>query len=179
MSNGRIEQRWLFKIACDLSYDQKGDTTINPYLYLNMPINKNVAFSVFTEPFEIYNTSEELRQFRAGENKNGISPGDLYFLTSIQILSEQKWPIDLLFDLLLKTTTGKNFYDARHINAPAYFFELTMGKEVYNYKDLNIHLCSLISFIAWQVRTDRQNDAPGYGILGEVNHSHMQLKFSL
>ena len=163
----RVGEQWLVEAAGQLAWDPDGDTTVNPWFSLFIPLKDIAGFMIFSRPVEEFRTSERMRDFRNAHRQSGITPGDLYFLTMIQILDARKMPLDLAFHLMLKTTTGKGLADARHINAPAYYFDLTAGKS-WAAGRVTVSVSALISFIAWQAMVNAQDDAMGYGIAASV-----------
>ncbi len=143
----------------------------NPYLNLQIPVTKGkVALDFIYRPIEYYKTTEEigLERFcrrRACEGKDG---GDLYIGTLIHVLEQNKHFVDGNLEIYLKTTTGKDLADARHIDAPAYYFDLNLGKTIFNkdgfFRKMSVY--GMGGFYAWQVdlNNNRQDDAYLYGL---------------
>ena len=157
----------IFQSAYENHWDPAGDHTVNPYLYLMIPIKETVGFIIYTRPFETFQTTSALQQLRHADSSSGVSAGDLSFQTMIQLLNEQKSPISLTFNAAVKTTTGKDLNSARHINAPAYFIDFTCGKS-FMLDKWNVSFAAMIGFMAWQVNVDMQNDAPYGGVRLEL-----------
>jgi hypothetical protein len=166
-NRAHVGEQWLVEAAGQFAWDPDGDTTVNPWFSFFIPLKDIAGFMIFSRPVEEFHTSERMRDFRNARRQSGVTPGDLYFLTMIQILDARKLPLDLAFHLTLKTTTGKGLADARHINAPAYYFDLTAGRS-WAAGRATVSVSALISFIAWQAKVDAQDDAMGYGVAASV-----------
>jgi hypothetical protein len=153
-------------IAADGYYDSRGDRTVNPYLSISLPLPRHAAFTVFSRPVEYYETSEEMREYRHAQERSGTSKGDLYFQTSLFMLRQERHALNLAFHLTLKTTTGKDLENARHINAPAYYFHFAFGRRFLQSEGWlrAIELTGDFSFLAWESKFNQQNDALGLGI---------------
>ena len=149
----------------------RGEYAYNPYLNLQIPVTKNkVALDFIYRPIEYYKTTEEigLERFcrrRACEGKDG---GDVYIGTLIQLFRADKYFFDGNLEIYLKSTTGKDLADARHIDAPGYYFNVNLGKTLYEkegfLKKLSVY--TMTGFYAWQVdmNNNRQDDAYLYGL---------------
>lgn len=167
----RVGNDIWFELMGECHYNPAGDVTLDPYISFFFPLRDIAAFSFFSRPIEYFRTSDLIRDERHAKEASGLANGDLYFQTMIQFASEEKnRPLDIAFHLTLKTTTGKSLENARHINAPAYFFDFTGSKTLINNPALTLRAAALISFIAWQVNVDEQNDAYGYGLKIDVEN---------
>jgi len=165
----------------------EGEFAYNPYLRLNIPIAKNkVALDFTYRPFEYYETEELIRFERFGRNKElkGYTNGDLYIGTIVQLFDSTKIPFDATLRIVLKTTTGKDLANARHIDAPAYHFDVNLGKTIFQnlYFFDKISLYSMMGLYVWQADFDnnRQNDAYLYGLRSdfEIKSYMLSIAFS-
>jgi hypothetical protein len=157
-----VGKEWILEAAAQFAWDPFGDTTINPWFSLFIPLRGIAGFMIFSRPVEHFSTSPAMLDKRNAASLRGTTPGDLYFQTMIQILEQRRFLTDLAFHLTLKTTTGKGLGNARHINAPAYYFNLTGAKSMIA-GPTTITYAATVSFIAWQAAINAQDDAMGYG----------------
>jgi len=148
-----------------------GEYATNPYFNLQIPIVDNKAALEFIyRPFEYYDTEEFIRHERFGRNKDckGYAKSDLYIGTLVQLFNEDAHKIDAVIRIMLKTTTGKDFANARHTDAPGYHFDLNLGRTLYKsngfFKDISVY--TMTGLYVWQMEFDnnRQNDAYLYGL---------------
>lgn len=67
---------------------------------------------------------------RSARNRSaaGSGPGDVYFVFKVAVLSERHSLPGLALNIGLKTASGGNLEDARHIDAPAYWLDLGVGR---------------------------------------------------
>lgn len=149
----------------------RGEIALNPYLNLEIPISKNkIAIDLTYRPFEMYKTEDFIRDERIARKRSakGITTGDLYIGTIIQLFKPDKYPINANLRLTIKTTSGKDFANARHIDAPAYHFDVNIGKEFEfkNSKIKKIYFHSMFGLYVWQMQygLNMQNDAFLFGI---------------
>ena len=163
----------------------RGEYAYNPYFNLIVPVAKNkAALNFIYRPFEYYQTQEFIRFERHGRNKEckGFAKGDLYIGTLVQILNEEKHFVDGVLEIFLKTTTGKDLANGRHIDAPAYYFDLNLGKSVFKndgfLKDISFY--SMLGFYVWQAdfNNNRQNDAYLYGLRSDIEFKPLLLSLS-
>jgi len=165
---GIVKDRYEFHIGFN-GHFSKGDNTQDIYLRLYYPVLKNtVAIELYGVPVEHYDldekTSIERRiRHRKGE---GFASGDLYFSTIVQILRKDKY-FDLAFRMACKTASGGKLSDARFTDAPAYFFDLSAGKDIIFQNKWLDEMClhTMAGFYSWQMNlpNNQQNDAFLYG----------------
>jgi hypothetical protein len=147
----------------------KGDKTQNIFLDCYIPLIKNkVAVEFYGVPVEHYNMDEPTVIERRGRNRDGedYAVGDFYFSTIFQLIKNKKMP-DLSLRMACKTASGSHLSDARNTDAPGYFFDLSLGKDVLFTERFikKIRLHGMIGFYSWQMNLpeNRQNDAILYG----------------
>jgi len=163
----KIGFRTYFQSGVDYHFS-KEEYAVNPYFHLYFPIQKNrIAFEMYTRPIEYYKTNNRLRDERYMRDSipSGYSKGDTYFATRIRIWENFYRLPDLTLEVTLKTTTGKNLENARHINAPAYIFNGVFGNYIKGTDTAQIKLKWFIlagTFI-WQEGDNGQNDSFLYG----------------
>lgn len=171
VTNGTVPENLEFQIATDFHFS-KGDKTQNIFLWINYPVVKNIiSMEFYVVPFEHYKMTEEMRDLRFSRDYDGegISGGDIYFATLIQILKEKdRWP-DIALRLTCKTASSENLGGARFTDSPGYFFDLSFGKKI----SPGIKLSGMAGFYVWQIDyyngliTHRQDDAFLFGISAE------------
>ena len=169
-----IGYRTYFQMGADYHFSNE-ERTANPYIHLYFPIQKNrIAFEMYTRPIEYYETNKRLRDERYMRDSiaKGHSKGDTYFATRVRIWQHLYRLPDLTLEATLKTTTGKNLENARHINAPAYTFNGVLGKNIIGRDTSQTRLRWFLvagTFI-WQMNDNQQNDSFLYGVGLELKH---------
>ncbi|MDD3875807.1 MAG: hypothetical protein PHT69_04250 [Bacteroidales bacterium] len=170
VNDAKIKDNIYFESAFEY-HKGRGEFAMNPFFNLNIPVaNKKVSIDFIYRPFEYYETEEFIRQERYGRNREckDIAKGDLYIGTFVQLLSEEYKALDAQLRIVLKTTTGKDLANGRHTDAPAYHFDLNLGKTIFEndgfLKKMNFY--SMAGLYVWQMEFDnnRQNDAYLYGL---------------
>ncbi|MBD3317774.1 MAG: hypothetical protein GF344_18475 [Chitinivibrionales bacterium] len=164
-----VGTRIILALTAEYHFDPHEEITVNPHFSLLIPVRGIVAVSVFGRPVEYFETSEERRRSRCADNSKGWSAGDLYFQTSVELLDAMKHFLGISLNIGFKSTTGKGFHSARHINAPGYWVDLSVGHLHEGRGLLSIRVQSSISFIGWQTNINEQNDAVGYNLCGELS----------
>jgi hypothetical protein len=139
-----------------------------------------VALQLFGVPVEHYIVDTATRDFRKGRNRSteGWEPGDLYASTLIQILKDRKFP-DVTLGISFKTAAG-SLNSARFTDAPAYYFHLGFGKDIFAEKPVDLRLSLMTGFYVWQVYHESffQNDAFLFGAGVEAEWRSFILKES-
>jgi hypothetical protein len=66
----------------------------------------------------------------------------------------------------LKSASGNSFGTARVYDAPGYFFDVAVGRDIIKSSDSKIVFRTALSagFLCWQTGNGRQNDAVMYGV---------------
>ncbi len=184
LGNAKTAQRTSLKVAAEYHKSHR-EMAVNPYLNLDMVVVKDkVALNFIYRPFEYYETDAYIRHERYGRNKDrkGYAKSDLYIGTLIQILDAEKHPLDAQLRIMLKTTSGKDFANGRHTDAPAYLFDLNFGKQLFQSDNFisEISLYSMAGLFVWQMEFDnnRQNDAYLYGLRTDVQLQHFRCSFT-
>jgi len=181
VNNAKVGSKLEFETAFEY-HKGRGEMAYNPYLNLTIPAAKEkVALNFIYRPFEYYKTEEFIRYERLGRNQSckGIAKGDLYIGTIVQMFNQDKHFADGTLEIFLKTTTGKDLANARHIDAPAYYFNLNLGKKLYQSTRLikEISLYTMLGMYVWQAdfNNNRQNDAYLYGLKTDVDFGFLSL----
>ena len=129
IADGSISQKLSLETDIDLHFSP-GDKTQNLFLDLNIPIQEKVNLKIWWAPIEHFSTDTNTRDMRRarGKDPEGWSVGDVYIATVIALAqNHDKWP-DVTLGINIKTASGNNLENARHTDAPAYYFDLAFGK---------------------------------------------------
>ncbi|MBX7113260.1 MAG: hypothetical protein K1X64_02915 [Myxococcaceae bacterium] len=137
---------------------------------LTMPFRVEVPFlgraSVLVEgqPFEWWLASVETRAAWQPSTWNGFSKADIRIGGKFLIFNGGlQWP-SVSLRALVKTTTGKDFFDHRFINAPGYLFDLLFSHRFVLPRGWSIDAVFNGGFLAWQQGAFGQNDAPSFSL---------------
>lgn len=166
--NGLIQKRISLESRADMHLSG-GDNTFNLFAKLDVPLfNGRVALEAFMVPIEVYKMDTITRDERAVRDRDaeGVTVGDLYISTKIQLLRDHKgWP-DLMLGITLRTASGGHPGNARYTDAPGYYFDLSAGKSYRTGTNLYIRPYFMLGFYVWQTNDDLhfQNDAFLYGL---------------
>lgn len=166
MKNGLIKSEGEAKISTGLHL-KEGDNTQNISGYFMIPFAKSkIAFEVYGVIIEKYQMSEQVRDERVARDKDGkgITPGDIYFSTLIQLSRNRKFPNTLL-RLATKTASGGAYYAARYSDSPGYFFDISFSKDLNTPKMATLRPFASMGFYSWQTNDEEnlQNDAFMFG----------------
>ncbi len=116
-----------------ISNNASGEYDQTVYMLLNSVIVPNyISLEVNNAIVEHYSMDIQRRIDDAtwyGIGK-GNSAGDINVNSTIQIIRNVQYLPDVAIRFNVKTTTGKNDWDARHIDAPGYFFDIAFGKDL-------------------------------------------------
>jgi hypothetical protein len=166
----RITDRWEVENAMEF-HRAIGDQTNNLFHYVSIPMaSERVSLALTYRAVEWYSMSPEVRDFRRARDASGSGSGegDVWIASAFQLVRQDKspnWP-DLMLQVTVKTTAGKNFENARHTNSPGYIFDLHAGRTI----EREGHLLHKVQFFGqaglfvWQQGINSQNDAFNFAI---------------
>jgi hypothetical protein len=181
IQDGSLPQYSELEICVD-NHFSSGDQTANLYTSLYIPLfSKRVGLNLSVVPIEYYEMDTATRDIRRARDYDGkgISGGDIYIGTFIQLIKDKKFP-DVLLTINLKTASGTGLSAARFTDSPGYFFDVSVGKDIKpNSRVLKcIRPYVLCGFYSWQVNRDDnlQNDAFLYGAGVNLCFSEFKLK---
>ena len=165
-NRGDIPKHSEVEIATDFHFG-KGETTQNLFFrYLQSYANGRVAIEFYGFPLEHYKTTPEIRDKRHSiiYEAEDISFGDIYFASHMKLFNEGKYTPSVVFRIACKTAPGE-LYGARWTDTPAYFLDLSAGKDFALSKETKLRLYGMIGFYCWQTTDDvfLQNDALEWG----------------
>jgi hypothetical protein len=162
----------------------KGDPTQDLFAkyYRSFAENK-IAIELYWIVVEHYAMSTYIRdeRFARDFDGKGLTIGDFYFSTLIQVIKGKKFP-DTMFRMACRTASGNQLDAARYTDSPGYFFDFSFSKEYpcKNEKFTFLPFAS-VGFYSWQIydEINVQDDAFMYGIGGEFKCSHWTFSNSL
>ncbi|WP_157716583.1 hypothetical protein [Roseivirga ehrenbergii] len=177
-------------ISFDIRYEYhqgNGDITNNAFLQLNLPIKRDKAmFYVNSIPLESWNVDASTRDERRmmGISGKGKTTGDIAFGIIYKIFTEKKnWPFNFAMRAHAKTTTGGNLANARYTDASMLYWEGSFSRSFFEQENSRFLGKMMLGFYTYQTNvnrlingaTERQNDAPLYGLGLEYHHSKWQI----
>ncbi len=154
------------------------DKTTDLAVKLTIPLfTDRINLSLWMPVMEAYKYSMERMEtcrLPDGSEMSGYVGGDLYVSTDIWVLRSEKHWIDASLRAAMKTASGNGFANARHYDAPGYFFDATIAKP-FNFHDSYIRefrIAASGGFLCWQTDNGRQNDAVMYGLMLKASSRH-------
>jgi hypothetical protein len=165
--NGKVESIGTVEIGA-VGHFSNGDNTQNLFTKIYYPVvPRLIAIEGYVVPLEHFKMDTATRDIRAARIKSGegTAGGDIYFGTVIQLVRDKKFP-DVTFRMTCRTASGTNVSAARYTDAPGYFFDLSMGKDLKTKSFFNIiRPFGMIGFYSYQTNNAdfRQDDAFLYG----------------
>lgn len=167
VKRGFLSEKSEFEITAS-NHFHSGDPTQDISGRVFIPFAKGkIAVEMYGVLLEYYHYSEAIRneRFSRVEDGRGISNGDFYFSTLIQLSKDRKFP-NTLFRFTAKTASGNTLSGARYIDAPGYFFDLSFSEDYGSKDNLIFRPYAMIGFYSWQTNDELnlQNDAFLYGV---------------
>lgn len=130
LKNGCLSSDTQFELGTEGHYSV-GDQTINLHTDLYLPLfTDRAALQITYRPVEWYQTDTITRDLRRSReyDPSGLSFGDFYVGTYIQLIKGHPSLPDLLLSANIKTASGTNLAGARHTDSPGYWFDATFSK---------------------------------------------------
>src|SRR6478735_1334132 len=131
IKKGVVGNNFYLKAGGEVQFGN-GDLTRNTTAALYYPIVPGkVAVELYGIPYEAYTLTEGIKQKRRilDQNNAGHVWGDYYVGTILQVVKDKVYLPDIALAFTLKTASGNHLLNARFTDAPAYFFDLSFGKE--------------------------------------------------
>lgn len=180
IKQAHISDEWRIELRQE-NHLAKGDQTYNIYGSVTAPLGKNANFEVFVVPLEYYQISDtNIRDMRVirSLNPKGLSGGDIWFGTNIQLVRDHERFSNLMLSAYCKTASGLNLNDARYTDAPAYHFQLSMGSKKVSEpqsSQLKVHAYGHLGVFIWQQYDveNLQDDAILYGFGMQITKSRI------
>ncbi len=180
--DGSLSHKTTLEVSLDNHFSH-GDFTNNLYTELYMPLfSDRVGLNISIVPIEYYKIDTITRDLRRVRDVGGegISGGDFYIGTFIQIVKNKERFPDVLLTINLKTASGDNLSSARFTDSPGYFLDLSFGKEINVNQSIikSVRPYAIVGFYAWQTNRDDyfQNDALLFGIGFNLLFENLELK---
>jgi hypothetical protein len=168
MNDGKVLQKHNAEISTDFfwGYGDETQSLFTKFAYVFIP--GRLAVSSWGVLAEHYKTTEAVRDERASLNQNTEGTtliGDFYISTMIGVLKEKTYFPDINLEIVLKTSSSDLPKNARFMDTPGYYFNLTAGKSVFFRHSIidEIRFSGNIGFLCYQTNTAYQNDAPLFG----------------
>lgn len=177
MSDGTTSDKLKVELAadgfvCSATSSLSDDITADLFARLTVPLfTDRVNLVVWMPVVEWYRSGPQINALRRVQNPDrwitGFDSGDAYVSTDILVLDEKKRGCALVLRAALKSASGNSFGTARVYDAPGYFFDVSVGRNIYQSYDRKTVLRTALStgFLCWQTADGRQNDAVMYGAL--------------
>lgn len=156
---------------------REGDPTQDFFAkyYRSFAENK-IAIELYGVVVERYAMSEFIRDERIARDFDGkgMTNGDLYFSTLIQLVKGRKFP-DTMLRMACRTASGNQLEGARYSDSPGYFFDLSFSKE-FSGQNEKMSFLPFFSggFYSWQTNDELnlQNDAYMYAVGADLKWSN-------
>ncbi len=157
-----------------------GDVTAGMSAKCIIPLfSSRVNLSLWMPVFEYYYVNSEVNQIRRvpyeGELE-GWDSGDVYVSTDIQLFTQSLHGADMVLRTALKSASGNTYSKARYYDAPGYFFDVAIGRDLVAYAGTVVRVAASTGFLCWQTDVGRQNDAVMYGIQASWTHGKWDFK---
>lgn len=157
-----------------------GDVTAGMSLKCVIPLFSSRANVVVWMPaFEYYYVNEEVNNIRRVPYEGilkGWDSGDVYISTDVQLFTQQLHGADVAIRAALKSASGNTYAKARYYDAPGYFFDIAIGREMTMYHNSKVRISASGGFLCWQTDVGRQNDAVMYGVQAAWNCRKLYVK---
>ena len=180
MTDGTTSDKLKVELAldgfvCHSTSSMIDDVTSDIFAKLTVPLfTDRVNLVVWMPVIETFRSGPQINALRRIQNPDrwitGVDSGDAYVSTDILILDEEKRGCGLVLRAALKSASGNSFSTARVYDAPGYFFDVSLGRNVYVSSNNKTIFRTAVSagFLCWQTANGRQNDAVMYGILASL-----------
>lgn len=160
---------------CSMTSNPTDDVTFDVFAKATIPLfTDRVNLVVWMPVVEWFRSGPAVNALRRVQDPgrwiSGVDSGDAYVSTDILILDERKRGCGLVLRAALKSASGNSFGTARVYDAPGYFFDVAVGRDIVKSSDGKTVLRTALStgFLCWQTGNGRQNDAVMYGALASL-----------
>lgn len=182
---GRVNDRISAALSGDyvmgrLAGSENKDHTEAVSFEVNVPLwSDRVSLTVWGEMHEWYKDNPAVREMRRVDPKYPLSDhdaGSVYFSLNMLVLKERQYSPSIAVRAATLTATGDNYEQARHFDAPGYFFDLSAGKSLYFGEHRELRASLSAGFLCWQIDRGTQNDAFLFG--AKLSYSNSLIKLS-
>ena len=172
MSAGETSEELMVEISGSYfrGFDQSNSFTSN--LRLNIPLfSRWVNLEAWYSVMDFYQLNNQWKNVA----------GDIYVSTNIQVLHKDWFKGEYIPSAVarigIKTASGGDFDNRRFIDAPGYFFDLTIAEKIKfeNSWARSLSIAGSIGFYCWQTGRAEQNDAYMYGLRAEYEAEYFRL----
>ena len=160
---------------CSMTSQPTDDITLDLFAKATIPLfTDRVNLVIWMPMVEWFRSGPAVNVMRRVQDPDrwisGVDSGDAYVSTDILILDERKRGCGLVLRAALKSASGNSFGTARVYDAPGYFFDVAVGRDVVKSADGKTVFRTALStgFLCWQTANGRQNDAVMYGALASL-----------
>ena len=166
---------------CSMTSNPTDDVTFDVFAKATIPLfTDRVNLVIWMPVVEWFRSGPAVNALRRVQNPDrwisGVDSGDAYVSTDILILDERKRGCGLVLRAALKSASGNSFGTARVYDAPGYFFDVAVGRDIVKSADGKTVFRTALStgFLCWQTGNGRQNDAVMYGALASLKTGHFK-----
>lgn len=168
LRSGKVSERFEVELRGEYHH-YSGDKTKDLFARVLLPFFRGKAgvelSLVITEKYKM--TPETRDERFAVETESPIPcHGDLVFNAFFQVLESKKWA-DVMISANIKTASGGRLCDARYTDAASYWFDATVGRDLFQSADRRwkLRAQAMVGFYCWMTNNliHRQNDAISYG----------------
>lgn len=160
---------------CSMTQRPSDDITLDLFAKATIPLfTDRVNLVIWMPVVEWFRSGPAVNVLRRVQDPDrwisGVDSGDAYVSTDILILDERKRGCGLVLRAALKSASGNSFGTARVYDAPGYFFDVAVGRDIVKSADGKTVFRTALSagFLCWQTGNGRQNDAVMYGALASL-----------
>ena len=160
---------------CSMAGNPTADITLDLFAKATIPLfTDRVNLVIWMPVVEWFRSGPAVNVLRRVQDPDrwisGVDSGDAYVSTDILILDERKRGCGLVLRAALKSASGNSFGTARVYDAPGYFFDVAVGRDIVKSADGKTVFRTALSagFLCWQTGNGRQNDAVMYGALASL-----------
>lgn len=184
LRSGKVSERFEAEVRGEYHH-YSGDKTKDLFARVLLPFVRGKAgvelSLVITEKYKM--TPETRDERFAVETESPIPcHGDLVFNAFFQVLESKKWA-DVMISANIKTASGGRLCDARYTDAASYWFDVTVGRDLFQSADSHwkLRAQAMAGFYCWMTNDliHRQNDAPLYGGGLTANYRNFELQTDL
>lgn len=169
VSSGLSVELCYDTFLCTMTDDVTDDVTSDLFARVRVPLfSPRINIVLWMPVIEWFHTTSEINSMRRlpeGSPLSGFDSGDVYASTDIHLLEQGRAGFDLAVRAAMKTASGNSFSTARVYDAPGYFFDVAVGRDVWTFPDGGLRLAASTGFLCWQTDNGRQNDAVMYGFM--------------
>lgn len=165
---------------CTMTDDVADDVTMDAFLKVTVPLfSRRVNLVLWMPVVEQFWTTPEIsamRRLSPDAPLSGMDSGDVYVSTDICIMEQDKSGFDMALRAAIKTASANSFSTGRVYDAPGYFFDLSVGRDICRFDRGVFRMAVSSGFLCWQTDNGRQNDAVMYGILASMKSGRLGLE---